>query len=73
MKQIVMTHSVVGETNASGTSARKYLAGEILPQDKPWEKKLAQDMIARGAAMEVQGNAGPEETKKKPRAKKKAD
>ena len=68
-----MTHSVVGEANADGTSARRYLIGEELPLDKSWEKKVALDMIARGAAMEVQGNAEVAETKKKPRAKKKTD
>lgn len=48
------------------------MAGETLPTDNPWEKALAKGMVARGAAIEVQGNAGPEETKAKPRAKKKA-
>jgi len=36
-----------------------------LPTDKPWQKALAKSMIERGAAIEVQGNAGPEETKAK--------
>ena len=65
MKQIQMIYSVAGESNASGAEARKYLAGEILPVDKPWQKALAKSMIERGAAIEVQGNAGPEETKAK--------
>ena len=64
MKKIVMTHSVVGEANAKSTSARKYLVGEELPLDKPWQKKLAENMISRGAAMEVQSNASPTETKR---------
>lgn len=63
MKKIVMTHNVVGITNAAGTAARKYMAGEVLPTGKTWEKALAKEMIARGAAMEVQDNAEPEETK----------
>jgi hypothetical protein len=49
------------------------LIGEELPLGKTWEKKIAADMISRGAAMEVQGNAEIAETKKKPRAKKKTD
>ena len=65
MKQVKMIYSVAGESNASGTEARKYLVGEILPTDKPWQKALAKSMIERGAAIEVQGNAGPEETKDK--------
>ena len=65
MKQIKMIYSVAGESNASGTEARKYLVGEILPTDKAWQKALAKSMIERGAAIEVQGNAGPEETKAK--------
>lgn len=73
MKKVVMTHSVVGEANADGTSARRYLIGEELPLGKTWEKKIAADMIARGAAMEIQGNVEVSETKKKPRAKKKTD
>ena len=64
-----MICSVVGQTNSAGTKTRKYMAGETLPTDKPWEKALAKEMVARGAAIEVQGNAGPEETKAKPRAK----
>ena len=65
MKQVQMIFSVAGESNASGTEARKYMVGEVLPLDKPWQKKLAKSMIERGAAIEVQGNAGPEETKAK--------
>ena len=67
MKQVVMIHSVVGEDNADGTSARKYMAGEVLSLDKPWQKRLAQNMIDRGAAMETQGNAAVEETKAAPK------
>lgn len=73
MKKVVMTHSVVGNDNAKGTSARRYLIGEELPLEKAWEKKIAADMIARGAAMEVQGNVEVTETKKQPRSKKKID
>lgn len=72
MAEFKMIYSVVGQTNSAGTKTRKYMAGETLPTDKPWEKALAKEMVARGAAIEVQGNAGPEETKAKPRAKKKA-
>ena len=59
-----MTHSVVGQDNEDGTSARKYLVGEQLPLSKAWQKKLAQEMMDRGAAMEVQGNAGIKEAKR---------
>ncbi len=63
MKQVKMIYSVVGQDNASGTSSRKYMFGEVLPLDKPWQKKLAQDMMDRGAAIETQGNVAVEETK----------
>ena len=56
MSKIIMTHSVIGEDNADGTSSRKYLIGEELPTSKKWQKALAQNMIERGAAIEVQGN-----------------
>ena len=64
MRKVVMIHSVVGEDNEDGTSARKYMAGETLPLSKAWQKAIAQSMIDRGAAMEVQGNASPKETKR---------
>ena len=63
MKQVQMIYSVVGQDNASGTSSRKYMVGEVLSLDKPWQKKLAQDMMDRGAAIETQGNVAVEETK----------
>lgn len=64
MQKVVMTHSVIGEANEHGTAARKYMAGEELPLSKAWQKKLAKNMIQRGAAMEVQDNAAPKETKR---------
>lgn len=64
MKKVVMTHSVVGIANSKGTKTKKYFAGDVLPTEKTWEKSLAKDMIARGAAMEVQGNAEIRETKR---------
>ena len=39
------------------------MVGEVLSLDKPWQKKLAQDMMDRGAAIETQGNVAVEETK----------
>jgi hypothetical protein len=64
MRKVVMVHSVVGEDNENGTSARKYMVGESLPLSKAWQKAIAQNMIDRGAAMEIQGNASPTETKR---------
>ena len=64
MRKVVMVHSVIGADNEDGTSARKYMFGESLPLSKAWQKAIAQDMIDRGAAMEIQGNASPTETKR---------
>lgn len=67
----MMTHSVVGEDNKDGTSARKYLVGEILNQDEPWQIELAKNMIARGAAIETQEYMPKIETKSMPPNKSK--
>ena len=64
MRKVVMVHSVIGPDNEDGTLSRKYMFGESLPLSKAWQKAIAQDMIDRGAAMEIQGNASPTETKR---------
>ena len=64
--KVIMTQSALGSANEYGSQTRRYLEGEELALDQPWQKALADNFIASGLAREVKVT-GPTETKAKPK------
>tara|TARA_R100000329_G_scaffold146560_1_gene133187 strand:+ start:614 stop:910 length:297 start_codon:yes stop_codon:yes gene_type:complete len=61
--KVIMTQTALGSANEFGNQTRRYMEGEELALDLPWQKALAENFIASGLAREVKVS-GPTETKR---------
>ena len=60
--KVIMTQTALGSANEYGSQTRRYMEGEELALDLPWQKVLAENFISSGLAREVKVTA-PTETK----------
>jgi len=59
---VVMLQNAKGMADASGAISKLYVAGDILPTEQPWQRRLADLFISAGYAQETKVVA-PAETK----------
>lgn len=70
---VKMMTSTYGAASKSGATTRLYQAGEELPMDEEWQRKLALIFVEMGVAAEVQETKVTEvkDTEAKPRGRPK--
>lgn len=68
---VKMMTSTYGAASKSGATTRIYEAGEELPMDEEWQRKLASIFVEMGVAVEVQEAKVTEVKEAKPRGRQK--